>query len=56
MIFVYLITLANTNYETAFLLSTAAIGILLLNERKNIAGKLSGASLCILGIVLLNFF
>lgn len=50
------ISVVNTNYETAFLLSTSAIGIWLLQERKNITRKLSGSFLCVLGIVLLNFF
>jgi drug/metabolite transporter (DMT)-like permease len=50
------ISIANTNYETAFLLSTAFIGILFLHERKNIIKKLVGSLLCALGIILLNFF
>ncbi len=50
------ISIANTNYETAFLLSTAFIGIWVLGEKKKIGKKLIGSLLCILGIILLNFF
>ncbi|MBI4991374.1 DMT family transporter, partial [Candidatus Gottesmanbacteria bacterium] len=50
------ISIANTNYETAFLLSTSFIGIWILGEKKRIAKKLVGSLLCILGIILLNFF
>lgn len=50
------ISVVNTNYETAFLLSTALIGIWFMQERKNVYKKLFGASFCILGILLLNFF
>jgi drug/metabolite transporter (DMT)-like permease len=50
------ISVVNTNSQTAFLLSTVIIGILLLNEKKNIAKKLAGSLLCTFGIILLNFF
>lgn len=50
------ISIANTNYETAFLLSTAFIGIMLMGEKRQITKKLTGSLLCILGIILLNFF
>ena len=50
------ISIVNTNYETSFLLSTSLIGILLLNEKKYLTKKISGSTLCILGIILLNFF
>lgn len=50
------ISITNTNYETAFLLSTSFIGIGIMGERKRIAQKITGAFLCILGIILLNFF
>ncbi|MBM3284048.1 DMT family transporter [Candidatus Gottesmanbacteria bacterium] len=50
------ISIANTNYETAFLLSTLLIGIWILHEKKNTRKKLIGSFLCILGIILLNFF
>ncbi len=50
------ISIINTNYETAFLLSTSLIGILLMNEKKYLAKKVGGSALCILGIILLNFF
>lgn len=50
------ISIVNTNYETAFLLSGVFVGIIVLNEKKNIAKKLAGSLLCILGIILLNFF
>ncbi len=50
------ISVINTNYETSFLLSTSLIGILLMNEKKYLTKKIGGAALCILGIILLNFF
>lgn len=50
------ISIVNTNFETAFLLAGVLIGILFLNEKKNISKKLAGSVLCILGIILLNFF
>ncbi len=50
------ISIANTNFETAFLLSGVIIGIIFLGEKKNIAKKLAGSALCTLGIILLNFF
>ncbi|OGG19122.1 hypothetical protein A3D78_04575 [Candidatus Gottesmanbacteria bacterium RIFCSPHIGHO2_02_FULL_39_14] len=49
------ISIANTNYETAFLLSTSFMGITFMGERKHIAKKLIGSLLCIFGIILLNF-
>lgn len=51
-----IISIVNTNFETAFLLSTSLIGIGILGEKKNLVKKLTGAILCILGIILLNFF
>lgn len=50
------ISVINTNMETFYLLSTVFIGILILNEKKNIAKKLAGSILCTFGIILLNFF
>ncbi len=50
------ISIANTNYETAFLLSTAFIGIIILKERGKWGKKIIGSIFCILGIILLNFF
>lgn len=50
------ISIANTNYETAFLLSTAFIGIILMKERGKWGKKIVGSIFCILGIILLNFF
>jgi len=50
------LSIVNTNAETSFLLSTAFIGIIFLNEKKNILKKLAGSLLCVLGIILLNFF
>lgn len=50
------ISIVNTNYEAAFLLSTSFIGIMLMGEKKNTGKKLTGSLLCILGIILLNFF
>lgn len=50
------ISIANTNYETAFLLSTAFIGIILMKERGKWGKKIIGSIYCILGIILLNFF
>ncbi|MBI3379931.1 DMT family transporter [Candidatus Gottesmanbacteria bacterium] len=50
------IAVANVNFTTVFLLSSVLIGILFLGERKNISKKLAGSLLCVLGIILLNFF
>lgn len=50
------ISIANTNYETAFLLSTSFIGIWILGEKKRVVKKFIGSLFCILGIILLNFF
>jgi len=50
------ISIVNTNFETMFVISTTTIGILFLNEKKNIAKKLIGSLLCALGIIFLNFF
>lgn len=50
------ISIVNTNVDTFFLLVTVLIGIIYLKERKNIAKKLIGCLVCILGIVLLNLF
>lgn len=50
------ISVVNTNFETAFLLSTVTIGILFLHEKRNVLKKLAGTFLCALGIILLNFF
>lgn len=50
------ISIVNTNYETAFLLSTLLIGIGLMGEKNNITKKLAGSLFCTLGIILLNFF
>ncbi len=49
------ISVVITNYQISFLLSAVIIGIILLNEKNNIAKKLAGSVLCILGIILLNF-
>lgn len=50
------ISVVNTNYETSLLLSTVVIGIIFLNEKRNIIQKIAGSLLCTLGIILLNFF
>lgn len=50
------ISVIYTNYETAFILSTAFIGIVIFKEKTNLAKKLLGATLCSAGIILLNFF
>lgn len=50
------ISVVNINFEASLLLSTILIGIIFLNEKRNIAKKLAGSALCILGIILLNFF
>jgi len=50
------VSVVNTNFETAFLLSVVAIGIIFLKEKKNIKKKIAGALFCTLGIFFLNFF
>lgn len=50
------VSVTSTNYLTSFLLSTVLLGIILLNEKRNVPKKLAGSLLCILGIILLNFF
>lgn len=50
------ISVVNTNYETAFLLITVFIGIVLFKEVKNIKKKIIGVVFCIVGIIILNFF
>lgn len=50
------ISVVMTNYQISFLLSAVIIGIIFLKEKSNIAKKLAGSLLCVLGIILLNFF
>lgn len=50
------VSVVSTNYLTSFLLSTVIIGIIFLNEKRNIAKKLAGSAFCVVGIILLNFF
>lgn len=50
------ISVVNTNFETAFLLSVVVIGIIFLRERKDLKKKIIGALFCSAGIILLNFF
>lgn len=50
------ISVVNVNFETSLLLSTVFIGIILLNEKRNVAKKMAGSLLCAIGIILLNFF
>ncbi|OGF99253.1 hypothetical protein A2Y99_03210 [Candidatus Gottesmanbacteria bacterium RBG_13_37_7] len=50
------IAIVNANAETTLLLSILFIGILFLGEKNNIGKKVAGSLLCIVGIILLNFF
>ena len=50
------VSVANTNYETFSLLSVVFLGIIFLKEKADLRNKIAGSTLCILGIIFLNFF
>ncbi len=50
------ISIIGTNFETFYLISTAIIGMFVFKEKLGIRKKIIGSGLCILGVILLNFF
>ncbi|MBI4066771.1 DMT family transporter [Candidatus Gottesmanbacteria bacterium] len=50
------LSISNTNFNTAFILSSVFLGVFFLGEKTDIRKKLTGSALCTLGIILLNFF